>query len=50
MGRAGVRDVRPSLNGHFVLSTGDDMTARLWDISMSNPGNTLKMVGHEHFN
>lgn len=50
-GHAGwVRDVCPSLDGRFLLSTGDDMTARLWDISVSNPENKLTMVGHEHFN
>jgi platelet-activating factor acetylhydrolase IB subunit alpha len=26
------------------------MTARLWDISLSNPENKLTMVGHEHYN
>ncbi|KAI9803529.1 MAG: protein with putative role during mitosis [Sarcosagium campestre] len=44
-----VRDVCPSVDGRFLLSTGDDMTARLWDISVSNPLNTLTVVGHEHF-
>ncbi|KAL9104399.1 MAG: hypothetical protein Q9163_000657 [Psora crenata] len=45
-----VRDVCPSVDGRFILSTGDDMTARIWDISVSNPVNTLTVVGHEHFN
>jgi platelet-activating factor acetylhydrolase IB subunit alpha len=45
-----IRDVCPSFDGRFLLSTGDDMTARLWDISFSNPQNTLTMVGHENFN
>ena len=43
-----VRDVYPSPDGRWLLSTGDDMTARLWDISASNPQNTLTMVGHDH--
>lgn len=45
-----VRDVRPSLDGRYLLSTGDDMTARLWDISLSIPDTKLIMVGHAHFN
>lgn len=45
-----VRDVYPSLDGNFLLSSGDDMTARLWDISgLPNSGNKLTMVGHEHY-
>ncbi|RFU34030.1 hypothetical protein B7463_g2283, partial [Scytalidium lignicola] len=44
-----VRDVCPSLDGRFLLSTGDDMTARLWDISVSNPEDKLTLVGHTHF-
>ncbi|PGH34635.1 nuclear distribution protein PAC1 [[Emmonsia] crescens] len=45
-----VRDVYPSFDGRFLLSTGDDMTAQLWDISGLNSGNKLIMFGHEHFN
>ena len=45
-----IRDVCPSFDGRFLLSTGDDMTARLWDISFSSPQNKSTMVGHEHFN
>ena len=45
-----VRDVCPSLDGRFLLSTGDDTTARLWDVSASNLANQSTMVGHEHFN
>ena len=45
-----VRDVCPSVDGRFLLSTGDDMTALLWDISASNPESKLVMAGHEHFN
>ncbi|CAI7621343.1 unnamed protein product [Penicillium glandicola] len=42
--------------GKFLLSTGDDMTVRLWDIS-TNPGNgsvnpkhKLTLIGHQNFN
>lgn len=50
-GHAGwVRDVYPSFDGRYLLSTGDDMTARLWDISGSNPEHKLTLAGHEHFN
>lgn len=45
-----VRDVFPSADGRFLLSTGDDMSARLWDISALNPESKLIMVGHEHYN
>lgn len=45
-----IRDVCPSYDGRFLLSTGDDMTARLWDISFSTPQNTLTIIGHENFN
>lgn len=44
-----IRDVSPSFDGRFLLSTGDDRTARLWDISFVNPQNTSTMVGHEHY-
>lgn len=46
---AWVRDVCPSFDGNFLLSTGDDMSARLWDISnLMNPDSKLTMVGHDH--
>lgn len=45
-----IREVCPSTNGRFFLSTGDDMTARLWDISASNPESKAIMTSHEHFN
>jgi len=45
-----VRDVSPSHDGRFLLSTGDDMTARLWDISVMKPEIRATMMGHEHFN
>lgn len=47
---AWVRDVCPSPDGRYLLSTGDDMTARLWDISASNQESKLTMVGHQHYN
>ncbi|PHH76221.1 hypothetical protein CDD80_1707 [Ophiocordyceps camponoti-rufipedis] len=48
-GHAGwVRDVCPSLDGRFVLSTASDHTARLWDISIPNPENKATMLGHEN--
>ncbi|KAK3936707.1 WD40-repeat-containing domain protein [Diplogelasinospora grovesii] len=43
-----VRDVCPSLDGRYVLSTSDDHMARLWDISMSNPETKVTLLGHEH--
>ncbi|GIJ92746.1 protein with putative role during mitosis [Aspergillus pseudoviridinutans] len=44
-----VRDVCPSFDGNFLLSTGDDMTVRLWNISViSQPENKLIMDGHQH--
>ncbi|SPO07357.1 probable Nuclear distribution protein PAC1 [Cephalotrichum gorgonifer] len=47
---AWVRDVTPSFDGRFLFSTGDDRTARLWDISSSTPDHKATMIGHEHFN
>ncbi len=44
-----VRDICPSFDGRFLLSTGDDMTVRLWDIS-AKPENKWTMIGHENFN
>ncbi|KAJ2974737.1 hypothetical protein NUW58_g8561 [Xylaria curta] len=44
-----VRDVFPSFDGRYLLSTGDDMTARLWDISSTTQTESkLTMFGHEH--
>ncbi|TRX94382.1 hypothetical protein FHL15_004849 [Xylaria flabelliformis] len=50
-GSAGwVRDVSPSFDGRYLLSAGDDMTARLWDISSSTQTESkLTMIGHEHY-
>ncbi|WEW58567.1 Lissencephaly-1 [Emydomyces testavorans] len=45
---AWLRDVYPSFDGRFLLSTGDDMTSRLWDISGSNADHKLTLLGHEH--
>lgn len=44
-----VRDVTPSYDGRFLLSGGDDMTARLWDMSGPRPETRVTMLGHEHF-
>ncbi|KAI9158572.1 Nuclear distribution protein PAC1 [Paramyrothecium foliicola] len=46
-----VRDVCPSIDGRFLLSTASDHTARLWDISdLSLPvlESKLTMIGHEN--
>ncbi|GJN80302.1 protein with putative role during mitosis [Purpureocillium lilacinum] len=43
-----VRDVCPSLDGRWLLSTAVDHTARLWDISVPTPENKVVMIGHEH--
>ncbi|KAI1363825.1 nuclear distribution protein pac-1a [Xylaria arbuscula] len=44
-----VRDVFPSFDGRYLLSCGDDMTARLWDISSTTqPESKITMFGHEH--
>ncbi|KAI1777248.1 nuclear distribution protein nudF [Hypoxylon cercidicola] len=45
-----VRDVSPSYDGRFLLSTGDDMTARLWDMSVTKPEVKATMFGHENVN
>lgn len=50
-GHAGwVRDVHPSPDGKFLLSTGDDMSARIWDISTPSNDHKAILLGHEHFN
>ncbi|KAI1086306.1 nuclear distribution protein pac-1a [Rostrohypoxylon terebratum] len=39
----------PIIDGRYLLSTGDDMAARLWDISVpTNTESKLTMLGHEH--
>ncbi|RDA89416.1 hypothetical protein CP532_6264 [Ophiocordyceps camponoti-leonardi (nom. inval.)] len=43
-----VRHISPSSDGRFLLSTGNDRTVRLWDISKTQPENTLTMTGHEN--
>ncbi|KAF2973145.1 hypothetical protein GQX73_g274 [Xylaria multiplex] len=44
-----VRDVFPSFDGRYLLSSGDDMTARLWDISSTTQAESkVTMFGHEH--
>ena len=43
-----VRAVCPSLDGRFLLSTGNDQSVRLWDISLQNPETKLTMFGHEN--
>lgn len=47
---AWVRDISVSFDGQFLLSTGDDMTVRLWDISASQPECKYAAIGHENFN
>ncbi|KAI1114154.1 WD40 repeat-containing protein [Nemania sp. NC0429] len=49
-GHAGwVRDVFPSFDGRYLLSAGDDMTARVWDISSpTQTESKVAMLGHEH--
>lgn len=45
-----VRDVCPSLDGRYLLSTGDDMSARIWDISSTSESEAKQtMFGHTHF-
>ncbi|KAI0431319.1 nuclear distribution protein pac-1a [Xylaria sp. FL1042] len=44
-----IRDVFPSFDGRYLLSSGDDMTARLWDISSTTQAESkVTMFGHEH--
>ncbi|AEO68479.1 e45387d5-f541-4073-a529-f7352eaf8961 [Thermothielavioides terrestris] len=43
-----VRDVCPSIDGKFILSTSDDYTGRLWDVSVANPEPKATLIGHEH--
>ncbi|RDA95654.1 hypothetical protein CP533_1236 [Ophiocordyceps camponoti-saundersi (nom. inval.)] len=43
-----VRHISPSSDGRFLLSTGNDRTVRLWDISKTQPENTLTMTGHDN--
>jgi platelet-activating factor acetylhydrolase IB subunit alpha len=40
--------VCPSPDGRYLLSAGNDQTARLWDVSLANPESKLTLVGHEH--
>ncbi|KAI8631365.1 nuclear distribution protein pac-1a [Xylariaceae sp. FL1651] len=49
-GHAGwVRDVSPTFDDRYILSAGDDMTARLWDISSTTQTESkVTMFGHEH--
>ena len=56
-----VRDVCASPDGRFLFSAGDDMTARLWDLSGGGGGDPavaagtavgdakLTLIGHQHF-
>lgn len=44
------RAVCPSSDGRYLLSTGSDKSARLWDISGRDPECKLAMFGHENFN
>ncbi|KAJ5404043.1 WD domain-containing protein, partial [Penicillium cosmopolitanum] len=44
-----VRDIFPSAGGDYLLSTGDDRTVRLWDISSTQPENKMSTTGHENF-
>lgn len=53
---AWVRDVCASPDGRFLLSAGDDMAARLWDLSGGGDPSAaasgdakLTLLGHEHF-
>lgn len=43
-----VRDVCPSLDGNYLLSTGADHMARLWELSAPNPETKVTLIGHEH--
>ncbi|KXX81945.1 Nuclear distribution protein nudF-1 [Madurella mycetomatis] len=44
------RAVCPSSDGRYLLSTGSDKSARLWDISGRDPECKLALFGHENFN
>lgn len=41
-----VRDVTPSFDGRWLLSAGNDQSARLWDASSGE--NKIVFMGHEH--
>lgn len=43
-----VRDVCPSIDGKYLLSGGDDWTARLWEHGTTNPEPKVSLIGHEH--
>ncbi|PFH56035.1 hypothetical protein XA68_17175 [Ophiocordyceps unilateralis] len=43
-----VRHVFPSPDGRFLLSTGNDRSVRLWDISKPQPENTVTVTGHDN--
>ncbi|KAK4680100.1 Lissencephaly-1 [Podospora pseudoanserina] len=44
------RAVAPSADGRWLLSTGSDKAARLWDIGGTEPECRVVMFGHENFN
>jgi len=44
------RALCPSPDGCYILSTGSDKSARLWDISSSEPKCKQALYGHENFN
>ncbi|KAM7190373.1 WD40-repeat-containing domain protein [Rhypophila sp. PSN 637] len=43
-----VRDVCPSIDGKYLLSGGDDRTARLWEHTSSSQEPKVTLIGHEH--